>query len=233
MKNKAAKKFNNVKEFCIEWKKQTIIVAVMCVALFIVLGITLMIKQEMANDINTTYATITAVKNEYLQYKTKMEQTVQWKEEPTGEIVWTGDVVDIAKVKTDSELFWDYISPAFNYNSGTEYMEHRQIYVNDLGNCLFTVQFLTPIFKETTPNFDTFSCRATKKDPDYRIYPTKMEVEKDANGNIVKETYDYIAFVTMYPSKLAEGSREVAFTFTIDNEYNLTNFECFPPSRSN
>ena len=64
-------------------------------------------------------------------------------------------------------------------------MAHRQQYVNDLGNCVFTVHFLTPIFKETVGEeyYNKLTCYGLKSN--FEAYPTSMHTVLDDNGNIL------------------------------------------------
>ena len=220
-----------IKEFIVEYKMHLIIIAVMLVGLLITNTITSEIKNSVNQGLKDVNADIIVLKNEFQQYKTEAADDLQYEQitSQNSEVKWLGDKVDVSKWKTDNNLFWDYISPAFNYTSGDEYMAHRQQYVNDLGNCVFTVHFLTPIFKETVGEeyYNKLTCYGLKSN--FEAYPTSMHTVLDDNGNIVESVYDYIAFVKMQPNKnTTEGSRTVIFTYTLDDKYNLTNLQCYP-----
>lgn len=143
--------------------------------------------------------------------------------------------VDAGRWMSDEAIFWDFISPAFSFNSATEYNQMREEYIQKLGNCLFTVQFMGyydieskcrknengTVNQADFERYDAaYTCTTDKSK--YYTYP----VAKDNNGN-----YTYVAMVPM-------KSVYVMFTYTIEHSpgqggnerITLTNFDCWPPN---
>lgn len=144
-------------------------------------------------------------------------------------------VVDTGRWMSDENIFWEFISPAFSFDSATEYNKMREDYIQKVGNCLFTVQFLSYYDIESKcrkdengqvnqvdfERFDkAYTCSTDKSK--YRTYPTGI----DANGD-----YTYLALVPM------QGSY-VAFTYKIAHSVGqggaeritLSDFDCWPPN---
>lgn len=144
--------------------------------------------------------------------------------------------IDPSRWMTDENIFWDFISPAFNFNSATEYNQMRESYIEKLGNCLFTVQFLGYYDIESkcrrnengTVNqvdFERFNnaytCTSDKKA--YYTYPVGM----DQDGN-----YSYIAMVPMKNSYVLFTYRIVHAPGQGGNErITLAGFDCWPPEK--
>lgn len=142
--------------------------------------------------------------------------------------------IDTGRWMADENIFWDFISPAFNFNSATEYNQMRESYIEKLGNCLFTVQFLGYYDIESKCRLNengtvnqvdferynkAYTCTSDKKS--YYTYP----VAEDDEGN-----YTYVAMVPM-------KSVYVMFTYNIihspgqggNERITLADFDCWPP----
>lgn len=159
------------------------------------------------------------------------EQQIKWVTPGTHEDLTS---IDTGRWMADENIFWDFISPAFNFNSATEYNQMRESYIEKLGNCLFTVQFLGYYDIESRCRLNengtvnqvdfervnnAYTCTSDKKS--YYTYP----VAKDSDGN-----YSYVAMVPM-------KSVYVMFTYRIihapgqggNERITLADFDCWPP----
>lgn len=144
-------------------------------------------------------------------------------------------VVDTGRWMADENIFWEFIYPAFSFDSATEYNQMREDYIEKVGNCLFTVQFMSYYDIESkcrknengTVNQVDFervngAYKCTTDKSKYRTYPTSIDVNGD---------YTYVALVPM------QGTY-VAFTYKIvhsvgqggSERITLSDFDCWPPN---
>lgn len=242
------KKASGISSFLAENKKQLITTAITMVACLVICGVastgrgifTDMQAQaeqavvDVSNKMDNLrksdrYFTQDAEKKDYNKVR------VEWipaNGRPAAEAV-----VDPGRWTTDDRIFWDFISPAFTFNSATEYNQMRENYISQLGNCLFTVQFLAyyDIEAHATPDGNgNITAKAIEEanlrynctsDPTMFVsYPTAV----DSEGN-----YTYFAMVPM-------KSTYVGFTYKIvhslgqggNDRITLCDFDCWPPNGS-
>ncbi len=164
------------------------------------------------------------------------------------EVRYVGTQVDGALWQADQKAFWNFISPAFNYKSAEEYNATRENYVKQLGDCLFTTQFMAyydipqaarnarnNIPVESRPTGDLtegeldavnmkFTCKAMSSDL------VMMPIGRTSDGD-----YSYIAMVGMARTG---NPTCVGFTFSVSHSVGkdgadvatIRNFCCWPPS---
>lgn len=165
-------------------------------------------------------------------------------------VEWVGNSVDTGRWMTDEEAFWNWIYPAFNYRSATEYNKAREDFksAKGLGDCLFTTQFLTyydtsanalkkypaKVNDDGTPTDDAvkavdeaYQCTSDKSL--FRTWP----IGETANGD-----YRYMAQVYMGMPGSDNEQTPVTFMFTMmhttgqggQDTMSISDFECWPPS---
>lgn len=235
---KTAKKPNKILGFLSEYKKQLITTAITAVVCLIVVGIANVGKAIFFDAEAQAEASVTKVKNEMANLQASdsyFTQDAMGKDYTSLKVEWLGVQVDTGRWMSDENVFWEFISPAFNFNSATEYNKMREDYIAQVGNCLFTVQFLAYYDIESKCRRDEngnvnqvdferydsgYKCSSDKSQ--YRTYPVAI----DSNGD-----YTYIAMVPMQ-------SNYVAFTYKIvhsvgqggKERITLSQFDCWPPN---
>ena len=251
MKEKIKDKFQTIKEFASEHKKNLIITGAIIIGFLIVWGLGSSIVKSMKDEYNTTLANIVTTQNEITKIKNEQSQQ-QMAQIDTGdvEVKWNGVAIDQAKVSADNEFFLNFISPAFTYNSNTEYMEHRDQYIEQLGSCLFTTNILSPreiSYKKYLPankaeedcsseEIEAARQKAENEDSSYICKVTKTTQQCGFVTGIHDNSYDYIYF--LYITTGVNGNayqKPFIFTYTItnDTEPQLLNFECYAPYAGN
>lgn len=223
-----------------KWKKQLLITGVMGVLTVAIFGISsfgrntfaemekesVEHKNSIANDITTFQAS-----DPYFVRQTDETQ------ESNPEIVYKGGIqLDQARWQADADKFWEFISPAFNYNDADEYNKMRDNYRSDsvLGTCRFTVNFLTyydirsaavSLFKSEHPrdsldeNGDPPSNYMEKAKEAYKCFSPKDYYQTFPIGKTDRGDYRYLAFLYWGRSS---GSKlmPIAFTFTAFHDTN-------------
>ena len=220
------KKINNAKEFALEYKKQLVIAGVLILSTFIVMGICNIIRGSVTASRDEAYNAYIALQNEFTGYRDKIEG-MQGYQDPNSnhaneQISYVGTSVDNGKFTNDQQLFWNFIKDAFNYSSTQEYMNIREQYRQVLGDCLFTTNFLDPVaYDQSTQSWaDGGGRTCIAQQSNFVLIPIRM----------YEDRYDYLAYITFSSSNASAqyGSSKIIFTFTIDMNNTLTNFECYP-----
>ena len=238
MEQAKPKKQNRILAFLSEYKKQLITTGIVGVICLVIVGIANVGVDMFAAVEAESEASITRVKNEMANLQASdsyFTQDAMGKDYQSLKVEWQGVQVDTARWMTDENIFWDFISPAFSFNSATEYNKMREDYIAQVGNCLFTVQFLAYYDIESKCRRDengnvnqvdferydaAYTCSTDKSQ--YMTYPVAV----DNNGD-----YTYIAMVPM-------KSTYVAFTYKIvhsvgqggSERITLSEFDCWPPN---
>ena len=226
------KKINEVKDFILEYKKQCIIVGILFVSLLVTIGVTNAIKTTVYNTQMEAYNAWISLKDERTAYQAQVEGMQNFVDPNANhaneQIVYVGTQIDQGKFTTDQTLFWNFIKDAFNYNSTQEYMNFRERYRQQLGDCLFTTNFLDPVAQDPTTGAwaDGGARTCVAQASNFVLIP--IRINKAEDGSVV--SYDYLAYITFSSSYSTAqyGSNKVIFTFTIDMNDTLTNFECYP-----
>lgn len=233
-----AKKAGGAKDFFTEYKRQlifTAITAIVCGLIFFVAKTASGVFTDM-RDQSAKAVTDVINKTENLKasdrYFTKDEEKLNYNQT---KIEWVGNKIDTGRWMSDEGIFWDFIAPAFNFKTATDYNKMREDYIEKVGNCLFTVQFLSYYDIEGQCRRDengnvnqvdferinnAYSCTSDKS----RLRTFPMSV--DNNGD-----YTYLALVPM-------KNNYVAFTYKIVHEpgqggkerITLADFDCWPPN---
>lgn len=251
MKN-PIKAFGKTAEAAKEAKRQIIVTVITFAACFACVGIGNFASGLVTMSAKDTVDEMNRIQNEMDQFqKTDPAFTgvTDIKTADNIKIEWTGVKLDTGRWSTDKAMFWEWIKPAFNYNSATEYNQTRETFISTkgLGKCLFTTQFMAPYDieeaarkkyasalgpdgKPTAVNMDAvdnaYKCVASEND--YYAWP----IGEENDGS-----YRYAARV-MYGSPSSSSTRQltVMFMFTVqhtagaDGVDNMTikDFECWP-----
>lgn len=247
---KLAKNIKSAPSFLRAYKKQLIMTAItlaVCGVLALICSFVGTMFKEMATDADNQRLDID---NKIAEFQNTDERYTgvdeQLTERDNVEIRYIGTQVDGALWQADQRAFWSFISPAFNYNSAEEYNKSREEYVRQLGDCLFTTQFMAyydiataarndrknqsnPVTGDLTAGeLDAinvkFTCKALSSDL------VMLPVGRTADGD-----YMYLAMVGM----ARKGNPTcVGFTFSVSHSIGpdgadvatIKNFCCWPPS---
>lgn len=249
---KLIRAFKELPAFLGEWKKQLITTAIVAVSCFLVMGIAGFAGNIFHAMHTESDAALASLDNEIDtfrksdRYFTGQDELLT--DESNVEVRYVGTRIDAGRWRTDEQCFWDFISPAFNYDSATEYNQMRAAYETKLGKCLFTTQFLTPYdIDQAAMNARTedqkkaggeiteierdkadhaFTCMSDKG------HMVTYPIGRDSNGN-----YGYVSFVGFgRSSRSKENPTMIAFTYTVvhtktsetEESMSITNFACWP-----
>lgn len=240
-----------------KYRKQIITTGITVAACLLVIGIARMGASVFSDGLAGSEADYVALENEIGQFRqsdpyftgesgimTEEQVRIEWAPpEGTTEI----KDVDTAKWQADEKAFWGWIKPAFNFGSATEYNQTREDYIRQLGNCLFTTQFLTYYDTEGT---------ARRTLPEGQTEVTQFDIEKADKAytctakqelfrswviGIDEATGDY-TYAAMVPMQLKNSptATGVLFTYTVSrtpgkdgtDNVSIKNFDCWPPNSS-
>lgn len=183
---------------------------------------------------NEAYALLTDTQN-------KLEIAKQNRIAQKTLVVYEVSGLDVERKKADDEAMLAWISPAFTFKNGDEYNEHREKYVERLGeNDEFVVNIMPPYIPSNV-------------DADGYILNPDGTYKYDKNGNKMKvnfnlkikegsftsfvakideeeDLYEYVTFFTTSSDSAFgyEGSagQRVIITYTMDKDHNPHSFRC-------
>lgn len=170
-------------------------------------------------------------------------------EEQQKDINWIGVKYDAGRVKADTQYFWDWISPAFDYNSATEYNSAIAEFTSTKGlkpDNLFVTTFLQYYDYTSVEHADADGDgKATPNeiqmcDRNYKCYTSKSVYADWVRliGTTESGDYHYMSMVPMAASDSSKYYTMVLFTFTAKHTVNpvtnsdtisITDFNVWPP----
>lgn len=165
------------------------------------------------------------------------------------DVNWVGTKVDAGRIASDKAYFWNWISPAFDYDSATEYNTNIADFTMSKGldpNNLFVTTFCK--------HYDYTSDMAYDSNKDGKLSADEMKVANDSYkcytsqqrynewtrliGKTASGDYHYLALVPMSTSSTGKYYTMVAFTFTAKHVVNaatnnesitVADFNVWPP----
>lgn len=251
MKN-PLKKIGKAADAAKESKRQIIVTAITAVACLLCIGIGNFAEGIFVDSGKSTVDEMNRIQNEMDQFQKTDPAFTGITDIQTSENVrveWEGRKLDTGRWSTDKSLFWEWISPAFNYNSATEYNQTRESFISEkgLGKCLFTTQFMAPYDieeqarkkygldadgKPSAVNIEkvdtAYKCTASPDASGYYIWP----IAEENDGS-----YRYVARIRYgFPGAGATELNTCVFMFTARHttgengadRVTIYDFECWP-----
>ena len=211
-------------EFVKDYKKQLIISGVCLLVMIIGINICKGIMSDKVKEFNDIETEIQVNSNEINKYRDK-DTTLGADTSDKYNLIYSGNVYNLASWQSDDNIFWDYIKDAFNFKSADEYNSNRIKYAKS--DMTFYALFLEP-FKESE-----------ETDLDYAKEHWTLTTGQSAfESHIIgmhDNSYDYIAFITAGNGESAGkntmniSKKRVAFTYTINHDTNeIENFKFLP-----
>lgn len=235
-----------------EAKRQIIVTAVTALACLLCIGIA-----SFASSIFTESGTDSV--NEMNRIQNEMDQLKKTDEAFTGisdlqnsdtvRVEWTGTKLDMGRWSTDAAMFWNWIEPAFNYDSATEYNQTREEFISTkgLGKCLFTVQFMAAYDTEAEArkkygtelgdDGNPTPAQIANIDVAYKCTSSESNFSTWPIGEMSDGSYRYMARLYFNPPGTVNTDRAIVFMYTVrhttgqdgTDAMTILDFECWPP----
>lgn len=190
---------------------------VICVGISLLLIFTgAVMKGGAQSSRNEAYALLTDTQN-------KLEIAKQNRIAQKTLVVYEVSGLDVERKKADDEAMLAWISPAFTFKNGDEYNEHREKYVERLGeNDEFVVDIMPPYIDMTAEGEQVPTFNLKIKEGSFTSFVAKIDEEKDL--------YEYVTFFTTSSDSATgyDGSagQRVIITYTMDKDHNPHSFRC-------
>lgn len=149
------------------------------------------------------------------------------------EVNWIGVKYDAGRAKADTQYFWEWISPAFSYDSAAEYNKNIAEFTSSKGlaaDNLFVTTFLRHYDYTSVENADANGDgKATPSEIEAANRAYKCFTSKDVYaewtrlvGTTADGDYHYMAMVPMATGASSKYYTMVLFTFTAKHTVNPT-----------
>lgn len=249
------KRLDAAKEFFAGHKKQIITTAVTAVACLLVIGVSNAgagIFSAMELEASEALVSLKNEKENFIRSDRMFTSQEEILKGDDVEIKYVGNGVDGGRWRTDEDFFWEFIKPAFNYDRASEYNKTREDYVNKLGTCLFTAQFMAYYdipgkameARATQSNPKTgelTEAELSQADNAFRCVAQKSNLITFPVGVTADGDYEYAGFVGMSRNGKVDDTIMVGFTYTVvhgvgeggTERLSITNFSCWPPHSRN
>lgn len=253
------KKVVKIVDVLVAEKKSLIIIGVLIILIFVVTGLANMIVYN-END-SLFRGSLKQLNNEYNKLMNDIDTFQKTNPYYTGvdisevenaqkDVNWIGVKYDAGRVKSDTQFFWDWVSPAFDYQSAEEYNANIKEFTSTKGlpkDNLFVTTFLQPYDYKSVEAADTNNDGQVSANEiemanrNYKGYTNKNVYADWARliGTTQSGDYHYMVMVPWATSSDSKYYTMILFTFTAKHSFNeanntdtisITDFNVWPPN---